>query len=149
MSLCEDALNQPVPPMPALPQVLVVAAALIDFRKNILMAQRPEGKHLAGLWEFPGGKVDPGELPEYALMRELKEELGIETRPCCMLPLGFVSHSYEKFHLLMPLYGIRVWRGIPKSIEGQALQWLPVQDLYSLPMPDADKPLIPQLEAAL
>lgn len=146
---CSEALDLPPPPQPQLPTVFVVAAALIDFRKNILVAQRPEGKHLGGLWEFPGGKVDPGELPEYALMRELEEELGIQTRPGCMFPVGFVSHSYEKFHLLMPLYAIRVWRGIPKSQEGQALQWLPVQDLYALPMPPADLPLLPQLEASL
>lgn len=148
-SKCSDALDLPAPPMPQLPTVFVVAAALIDFRNNILLAQRPEGKDLAGLWEFPGGKVNPGELPEYALMRELEEELGIQTRPCCMTPVGFVSHSYEKFHLIMPLFAIRVWKGIPKSLEGQPLKWVKAQDMYGLPMPDADRPLIPQLEAAL
>ena len=149
MSKCEEALDLPIPPQPQRRTVFVVAAALVDFRKNILVAQRPQGKHLGGLWEFPGGKVNPGELPEYALARELEEELGIQTRPCCMSPAGFVSHIYEDFHLLMPLYTIRVWRGIPKSREGQALQWLPVQDLYALPMPPADLPLLPQLEAML
>ena len=146
---CGDALKLPPPDMPNLPTLFVVAAALIDYRNQILMAQRPEGKHMAGLWEFPGGKVDPGEIPEFALMRELREELGIETRPGCMFPIGFTSHSYEKFHLLMPLYAIRVWSGIPKSLEGQPLKWVKPQDLYSLPMPEADKPLIPQLEASL
>lgn len=146
---CGDALKMPPPEMPELPTLFVVAAALIDYRNQILMAQRPEGKSMAGLWEFPGGKVDAGEIPEYALMRELREELGIETRPGCMFPVGFASHSYENFHLLMPLYAIRVWSGIPRSLEGQALKWVKPQDLYALPMPDADKPLITQLEASL
>lgn len=146
---CADALDKPVPDMPQLPTVLVAAAALIDFRNQILVAQRPPGKAMAGLWEFPGGKVDAGELPEYALMRELEEELGIQTRPGCMTPVAFASHSYEKFHLLMPLFAIRVWRGIPKGREGQVLKWVRLQDLYALPMPDADYPLIPQLEASL
>ena len=104
---------------------------------------------MAGLWEFPGGKIETGEVPEYALMRELKEELDIETRPCGMFPVGFSSHTYPDFHLIMPLFAIRVWKGDPVPKEGQALQWLPVQDLYSLPMPEADKPLISQLEATL
>lgn len=146
---CADALNQPPVPQPDLPTVLVVAAALVDFRKNILVAQRPLHKHMGGMWEFPGGKVDPGELPEYALMRELEEELGIQTRPGCMFPCGFVSHSYEKFHLLMPLFTIRVWQGIPRSKEGQALKWVKAHDMYAMDMPPADRPLIPQLEAAL
>ena len=146
---CVDALDLPPPPMLKLPIVWVVAAALIDFRKNILVAQRPAGKPMAGLWEFPGGKIQEGELPEYALMRELEEELGIETRPCCMTPIGFASHSYKDFHLLMPLYGIRVWRGIPRSREQQPLKWVKPQDLYALEMPEADKPLISQLEASL
>ncbi len=135
--------------MPRMPTVLVAAAALINQDKQILMAQRPEGKPMAGLWEFPGGKVDPGELPEYALMRELEEELGIETRPCCMSGIAFASHTYEKFHLLMPLYAIRVWKGEPRPREGQNLKWMNILDLYSLEMPEADKPLIHQLEASL
>ncbi len=146
---CAEALAAPPPLMPNLPIVLVAAAAIIDRKKQILMAQRPEGKPMAGLWEFPGGKVDAGELPEYALMRELEEELGIETRPCCMSGVGFASHTYEKFHLLMPVFAIRVWKGEPQGREGQNLKWMNVQDLYSLDMPEADKPLIHQLEATL
>lgn len=146
---CAEALAAPKPLMPNLPVVLVAAAAIIDRKKNILMAQRPEGKPMAGLWEFPGGKVEPGELPEYALMRELEEELGIETRPCCMIGAGFASHTYEKFHLLMPVFAIRVWKGEPVPKEGQNLQWMNILDLYNLEMPEADKPLIHQLEAIL
>ncbi|HNQ91776.1 MAG TPA: 8-oxo-dGTP diphosphatase MutT [Alphaproteobacteria bacterium] len=135
--------------MPDKKIVLVAAAALLDRKKRVLVAQRPEGKAMAGLWEFPGGKIEAGEVPEYALMRELREELGIETRPCGMAPVGFASHTYPDFHLIMPLFAIRVWNGEPTPKEGQSLQWLAVQELYSLPMPDADKPLISQLEAML
>lgn len=149
MTICAEALEQPPPPMPNLPTVAVVAAALVDFRGKILLTQRPQHKHLGGTWEFPGGKIEQDELPEYALMRELQEELGIQTRPCCMFPCGFTSYSYEKFHLLMPLFLIRVWKGIPRSIEGQALQWVRPQEMYVLDMPPADRPLIPQLEASL
>lgn len=146
---CAEALAAPKPLNPDLPVMHVAAAAILDRKKNILMAQRPPGKPMAGLWEFPGGKLEPGEYPEFALMRELEEELGIETRPCCMTPGGFVSHTYEKFHLIMPLFIIRVWKGEPTSCEGQNLRWMNVLDLYSLDMPDADKPLIHQLEAML
>jgi 8-oxo-dGTP diphosphatase len=146
---CAEALAAPAPDMPTKKIVLVAAAALIDRKKNVLVAQRPEGKSMAGLWEFPGGKIETGEVPEYALMRELREELGIETRPCGMFPVGFASHNYPDFHLIMPLFAIRVWREEPSSREGQALKWLPVQELYTLPMPEADKPLISQLESNL
>jgi 8-oxo-dGTP diphosphatase len=146
---CSEALAAPKPDMPNLPIVLVAAAAILDRKNNVLIAQRPEGKDMAGLWEFPGGKIQPGEVPEYALMRELEEELGIETRPCCMSAVGFASHTYPTFHLLMPLYAVRVWKGEPQSREGQALKWMKIQDLYGLAMPEADKPLIPQLEASL
>lgn len=146
---CEEALAAPPPESPDKKIVLVAAAALIDRKKRVLIAQRPEGKSMAGLWEFPGGKIESGEIPEYALMRELREELGIETRPCGMFPVGFASHTYPDFHLLMPLFVIRVWKEEPVSREGQTLKWVHVEELYSLPMPEADKPLISQLEAAL
>lgn len=146
---CEEALDLPRPEQCVDKTVLVAAAALIDGDGRLLVTQRPEGKHLAGTWEFPGGKVDEGETPEFALMRELEEELGIETRPCCFAPVGFVSHSYESFHLLMPLFICRVWRGIPKGMEGQAIKWIRPQELYSLEMPPADLPLIePLINAA-
>lgn len=125
--------------------LLVVAAALIDADDRVLMAQRPAGKQLAGLWEFPGGKVDPGERPEEALIRELREELGITVKAPCLAPLTFASHGYESFHLLMPLYACRRWEGFVVPREGQALQWLPVHKLRELPMPPADEPLIPAL----
>ena len=125
--------------------VLVSAAALIDGEGRVLLAQRPEGKSMAGLWEFPGGKVEEGETPEAALIRELHEELGIETWQSCLAPLSFVSHSYEKFHLLMPLFACRKWGGIPQSREGQALKWVRAKDLRDYPMPPADTPLIPIL----
>ena len=144
---CAEALAAPKPSMPTLPTVFVAAAAILDRKKRVLVAQRPAGKPMAGLWEFPGGKIDAGELPEYALMRELEEELGIETRPCCMSAVGFASHTYEKFHLLMPLFAIRVWKGDPVAKDGQVLKWVDIVDLYTLDMPDADKPLIHQLEA--
>lgn len=125
--------------------VLVAACALIDTDGRILLAQRPEGKNLAGLWEFPGGKVESGETPEDALIRELQEELGIITKHACLAPLTFASYAYEKFHLLMPLYICRRYEGIARSMEGQALKWVRPQDLRSYPMPPADEPLIPFL----
>lgn len=146
---CAEALAAPPPEMPTKKIIHVVAGVLIDRKKNILVAQRPEGKAMAGLWEFPGGKIEAGEIPEYALMRELREELGIETRPCGMWPIGFASHNYPDFHLLMPVFAIRVWSGDIQSKEGQAFKWVSVQDLYGLEMPEADKPLIPQLEALI
>ncbi|WP_036486561.1 (deoxy)nucleoside triphosphate pyrophosphohydrolase [Nitratireductor basaltis] len=125
--------------------VLVVACALVDADGRVLITQRPEGKTLAGLWEFPGGKVDPGEVPEEALIRELHEELGIETKTSCLAPLTFASFSYEKFHLLMPLYVCRRFWGIPEGREGQALKWVRPNRLRDYPMPPADEPLIPFL----
>ena len=125
--------------------VLVSAVALIDVEGRILLAQRPEGKSMAGLWEFPGGKVEPGETPEEALIRELQEELGINTWSSCLAPLTFASHSYETFHLLMPLFVCRKWEGIPQAREGQVLKWARAQELRDYPMPPADIPLIPIL----
>lgn len=125
--------------------VLVSAVALIDRDGRVLLAQRPEGKSMAGLWEFPGGKVEHGETPEEALIRELHEELGIETWQSCLAPLTFASHAYEKFHLLMPLFACRKWQGMPLPQEGQQLKWVRAQDLRSYPMPPADIPLIPIL----
>ncbi len=125
--------------------LLVVAAALIDSDNRVLIAQRPEGKSLAGLWEFPGGKVDPGERPEGSLIRELHEELGITVKEACLAPLTFASHAYEDFHLLMPLYVCRRWEGFVQSKENQALKWVKPLDLRLFPMPPADEPLIPAL----
>ena len=125
--------------------VLVSAVALIDADGRVLLAQRPEGKTLAGLWEFPGGKVEPGETPEAALIRELHEELGIDTWKSCLAPLTFASHSYEDFHLLMPLFACRRWQGSVRAQEGQKLAWVRARDLASYPMPTADIPLIPIL----
>ncbi len=125
--------------------VLVAAVALIDQDGRVLLAQRPEGKSLAGLWEFPGGKVEPAETPEAALIRELHEELGIETWQSCLAPLTFASHGYEDFHLLMPLYACRRWQGVPRPQEGQKLAWAYARDLSTYPMPPADLPLIPIL----
>jgi 8-oxo-dGTP diphosphatase len=125
--------------------LLVVAVALIDSDNRILIAQRPEGKQLAGLWEFPGGKLDPNERPEQALIRELREELGIEVKDSCLAPLTFASYAYEEFHLLMPLYVCRRWEGIVRPLEGQALKWVQARDLRHYPMPPADEPLIPAL----
>ena len=125
--------------------ILVSAVALIDSDGRVLLAQRPEGKSMAGLWEFPGGKVEKGETPEAALVRELHEELGIETWDSCLAPLTFASHKYEDFHLLMPLYACRKWSGIVQPKEGQTLKWVAARDLSKYPMPAADLPLIPIL----
>ncbi|WP_434289714.1 8-oxo-dGTP diphosphatase MutT [Celeribacter sp. SCSIO 80788] len=129
--------------------VLVSAVALIDVEGRVLLAQRPEGKSLAGLWEFPGGKVEPGETPEAALVRELHEELGIETWNSCLAPLTFASHSYDDFHLMMPLFACRKWNGIPTPREGQVLKWAKASELRDYPMPPADIPLIPILRDLL
>lgn len=125
--------------------VLVSAVALIDTDGRVLLARRPMGKSLAGLWEFPGGKVEPGETPENALIRELKEELGIDTWSSCLAPLTFASHSYPDFHLLMPLFACRRWQGTPHAREGQELAWVRATNLKNYPMPPADIPLIPVL----
>ena len=129
--------------------VLVVAAALIDADGRVLIAQRPEGKTLAGLWEFPGGKLEPNERPEAALIRELHEELGITGKEACLAPLTFASHAYDDFHLLMPLYICRRWEGLAISKEGQNLKWVRPNQLRDYPMPAADIPLIPHLTGLL
>jgi len=125
--------------------LLVSAVALIDVDGRVLLAQRPEGKSMAGLWEFPGGKIEPGETPEAALIRELEEELGIDTWASCLAPLTFASHGYADFHLLMPLFACRKWNGQPQAREGQTLKWVRARDLRDYPMPPADLPLIPIL----
>ena len=125
--------------------LLVSAVALIDKDNRVLLAKRPEGKAMAGLWEFPGGKIEAGETPEAALVRELQEELGIETWNSCLAPLTFASHSYEDFHLMMPLFACRKWEGVVTPREGQELAWVRAADLRSYPMPAADIPLIPIL----
>jgi 8-oxo-dGTP diphosphatase len=122
--------------------LLVAACALVDADGRVLLAQRPEGKQLAGLWEFPGGKVEPGETPEECLIRELHEEIGIETETPCLAPLTFASHSYDDFHLLMPLFVCRRFRGIAQPKEGQALKWVRPRQMRDYPMPPADAPLI-------
>lgn len=127
------------------PIVLVAACALVDPDGRVLIAQRPEGKPMAGLWEFPGGKVEAGETPEETVIRELREELGVETRAACLAPLTFASHAYGSFHLLMPLYVCRRFEGIPRPLEGQAVKWVRPKDMRSYPMPPADEPLIPHL----
>jgi len=125
--------------------VLVSAVALIDADGRVLLAQRPAGKSLAGLWEFPGGKVEAGETPEAALIRELQEELGIMTQKSCLAPLNFASHSYPGFHLLMPLFACRRWEGVARGREGQALAWVRPEKLRDYPMPPADLPLVSTL----
>lgn len=125
--------------------ILVSAVALVDKDGRVLLAQRPEGKSMAGLWEFPGGKVETGETPETALIRELHEELGIETWDSCLAPLSFASYTYETFHLLMPLFICRKWVGIAQPKEGQTLKWVFPKDMRDYPMPPADLPLIPIL----
>ena len=128
-----------------LPIVLVSACALVDIEGRVLLAQRPEGKSMAGLWEFPGGKVEPGEAPEIALIRELREELEIDVTASCLAPFTFASHTYEKFHLLMPLYVCRKWQGIPTPVEGQTLKWVRPVKMGDYPMPPADEPLVAML----
>jgi 8-oxo-dGTP diphosphatase len=131
-------------------KILIVAAcALVDSDGRVLLAQRPEGKSMAGLWEFPGGKVEAGETPEATLVRELEEELGIVTKIACLAPLTFASHTYETFHLLMPLYVCRRYEGQPYGREGQAIKWVRPKSLRDYPMPPADEPLIPFLQDLL
>lgn len=124
------------------PIVLVAACALLDADGRVLVAERPAGKSMAGLWEFPGGKVEPGETPEQTIIRELDEELGIETKAACLAPLSFASHAYDDFHLLMPLYVCRRFWGIPSPREGQRIKWMRPAGLREIPMPPADEPLI-------
>ena len=136
-------------PITAANITLVVACALVDGDGRVLVAERPAGKNMAGLWEFPGGKVETGETPEAALIRELKEELSIDVTAACLAPLSFASHAYDDFHLLMPLYVCRKWNGQIVPREGQNTQWLRPRDLFDLPMPPADKPLIAALRDAV
>lgn len=135
--------------VPAKPLVFVAAVALIDADGRVLIAQRPPGKSMAGLWEFPGGKLDAGETPEQALVRELEEELGIDTRESCLAPLAFASHGYEDFHLLMPLFVCRIWQGTVTPREGQTLKWVRPARIGDYPMPEADVPLVAQLRDLL
>lgn len=136
-------------PVDGLPILLVAAAALVDSDGRVLVAQREAGKHLAGQWEFPGGKVEPGEAPETALVRELHEELGVDTAASCLAPCGFASHDYAEFHLVLLLFACRKWAGIPVGRQGQAIKWARVPDLFALDMPPADRPLIGQLSALI
>ena len=129
--------------------VLVVAAALVDVDGRVLIARRPEGKTMEGFWEFPGGKVEDGETPEVALIRELNEELGIDTEKSCLAPFTFASHAYDGFQLLMPLYVCRVWQGTPKALERQELAWVCPLRLRDYPMPPADRPLVAMLRDLL
>ena len=126
----------------AKPILLVAAVALVDIDGRVLITRRPEGKHMAGLWEFPGGKIHDGETPEAALIRELREELAIDTAESCLAPLTFASHAYEEFHLLMPLYVCRRWKGTVTPLEGQELKWVRPNALRDYPMPPADAPLV-------
>ncbi|MEK9965688.1 MAG: (deoxy)nucleoside triphosphate pyrophosphohydrolase [Alphaproteobacteria bacterium] len=135
--------------MAGAPLLLVSAVALIDADDRVLLARRPEGKPMAGLWEFPGGKLQEGETPEAALIRELAEELGIDTHESCLAPIGFASHAYDDFHLLMPLFVCRVWEGTPAPREGQELAWVRPNALRDYPMPPADVPLVAQLQDLL
>ncbi|MDE0172556.1 MAG: (deoxy)nucleoside triphosphate pyrophosphohydrolase [Defluviicoccus sp.] len=131
------------------PVLLVAAVALVDGDGRVLIAQRPEGKPMAGLWEFPGGKVAPGETPEEALIRELSEELDIDVTENCLAPFTFASHRYDDFHLLMPLYVCRVWNGAVRPQEGQAVKWVRPMRLGDYPMPPADRPLVAMLRDLL
>jgi 8-oxo-dGTP diphosphatase len=127
------------------PMLFVVACALVDADNRVLISKRPEGKALAGLWEFPGGKLEPGETPEECLIRELQEELGVITKPACLAPLTFASFKYPDFHLFMPLYVCRRYEGIARGVEGQEIKWVSPKKLRDYPMPPADEPLIPAL----
>ena len=147
---CVEALQQPRSKTPSgLPIILVAAVALVNSQGQVLLAKRPKGKSMAGLWEFPGGKIKEGETPEFALCRELEEELGIDTRECCFAPIGFASHSYDDFHLMMPLYACRMWKGELVPLEGQELEWVNPMDLAKYDMPAADIPLIYQIQDRL
>ncbi len=137
--LCPEASDRPTGPLET---VLVAAVIMVDIDGRILLAQRPEGKSMAGLWEFPGGKVEAGETPEWALIREMREELNIDVTEACLAPFVFASHSYDDFHLLMPLFLCRRWDGILLPREGQKLKWVKIPDLATYPMPPADEPLI-------
>ena len=135
--------------MKVVPLVLVAACALVDTDTRVLIAQRPTGRPMAGLWEFPGGKVEAGERPETTLIRELREELGITVEEQCLAPLAFASHSYPDFHLLMPLYVCRRWQGTATALEGQKLAWVRPNRLRDDPMPPADEPLVSHLMTLL
>ncbi|HEY5046705.1 MAG TPA: 8-oxo-dGTP diphosphatase MutT [Rhizomicrobium sp.] len=135
--------------MPRITLLLVAACALIDIDGRVLIAQRPQGRSMAGLWEFPGGKIEAGEGPETALIRELKEELAIEVKEACLAPFAFASHAYPDFHLLMPLYVCRRWEGTPAPTEASAIKWVRPRELHGFPMPPADLPLIPMLRDLL
>ena len=135
--------------MNEMPMLLVAAAALVDIDGRVLVQQRPEGKTMAGLWEFPGGKVEPGERLEQSLVRELKEELDVDVTEACLAPFTFASHVYDDFCLLMPLFVCRVWQGFPRSLEGQALKWIRPLHMGALPMPPADRPLVAMLRDLL
>jgi 8-oxo-dGTP diphosphatase len=136
-------------PRAGLPILLVAAAALVDSDGRVLVAERPAGKHLAGSWEFPGGKVEPGEPPESALARELHEELGIDIAESCLAPCGFASHAYDDFHLVLLLFACRKWHGRPEGRQGQGVRWVRVPELFKLDMPPADRPLLGLLQALL
>ena len=140
-----DAGPGGVKPPPSTTLVLVAACALVDTDGRVLIAQRPAGRSMAGLWEFPGGKIEAGERPEHTLIRELREELGIIVSEPCLAPLTFASHAYPDFHLLMPLFVCRRWEGTPTALEGQALKWVKPNRLKDFPMPPADLPLISHL----
>lgn len=146
MSVCLDILPLATP---APKTIWVAAVALVDGDGRVLLAQRPPGKEMAGLWEFPGGKIEASETPEEALIRELKEELGIDVSASCLSPLTFASHRYDAVHLVMPLYACRIWKGHVQALEGQALAWVKPHDLENYPMPPADIPLIPVLKDLL
>ena len=135
--------------MNEMPMLLVAAAALVDIDGRVLVQQRPEGKTMAGLWEFPGGKVEPGERLEQSLVRELKEELDVDVTEACLAPFTFASHVYDDFCLLMPLFVCRVWQGFPRSLEGQSLKWIRPLHMRDLPMPPADRPLVAMLRDLL
>ena len=145
-----EGIDCPAPPLTiGLPILTVVAAALIDADGRVLVAQRPAGKHLAGQWEFPGGKIEPGETPETALVRELAEELGIDTAASCLAPAGFASHAYPDFHLVLLLFACRKWRGKARGRDGQQVAWHRPNALFALDMPPADRPLLGLLAALI